>query len=62
MRIVLLQRATSKMHRFKPSVTLSEALQWADSEESSNDVTFVFENENSLRFEENQFKALDVDN
>jgi hypothetical protein len=49
------------MHRFKPSVSLQEALVWADSQESSYDVTLVFENDNSIRFEENAFKCLDVD-
>jgi hypothetical protein len=30
------------MHRFKPAVSLMEALKWADSNES-NDITLVFE-------------------
>ena len=55
------QRATSKMHRFKPAVSLNDALVWADAQDSSNDITLVFENDNSMRWEESKFVALDLD-
>ena len=36
------QRATSKMHKFKPVVSFADALKWADQGEN-NDVTLVYE-------------------
>lgn len=49
------------MHRFKPAVSLNDALVWADAQDSSNDITLVFENDNSMRWEESKFVALDLD-
>ena len=36
------QRATSKMHKFKPVVSFGEALKWGD-ESQDMDITIVFE-------------------
>ncbi len=37
-----MQRATSKMHKFKPVVSFGEALKWGD-ESQDMDITIVFE-------------------
>eukprot|EP00455_Lapot_gusevi_P050257 TRINITY_DN724_c0_g2_i1.p2 TRINITY_DN724_c0_g2~~TRINITY_DN724_c0_g2_i1.p2 ORF type:complete len:114 (+),score=44.81 TRINITY_DN724_c0_g2_i1:50-343(+) len=48
------KRGTSKMHRFKPSVTLRGALTWADSA-GTGDATFMFENDSAISFQSSRF-------
>eukprot|EP01110_Echinostelium_bisporum_P008474 TRINITY_DN30824_c0_g1_i1.p1 TRINITY_DN30824_c0_g1~~TRINITY_DN30824_c0_g1_i1.p1 ORF type:complete len:101 (-),score=1.35 TRINITY_DN30824_c0_g1_i1:43-345(-) len=53
-------KATSQIHRFKPPVSLLESLQWIYSAEGSEvaniDFIVIYENGNSIEFEEATFK------
>jgi len=57
-------KATSKIHRFKPTVTFEEALKWlcdTDSGTQNLDFTFIFDNGSAIMFQQGKYLEFEHD-
>jgi len=57
-------KATSKIHRFKPTVSFEDALKWlceSDPATQNIDFTFIFDNGSAIMFQHGQFFEFEND-